>query len=206
MNLGYLGRVDWRDMSDYLVHLTTDYDRLRNIVESSFLIPAPLGAVAKHPSLEKLPSQASCCLSEIPLDRLERLVDRHGSYGIGFTRAFVISQNGARVWYLEEGVEVTSALFESRRTQWYTEPKLDDLVWRLTPFIDYVLPDHHFEWEREWRVLDGLNFTAAQIVFVFAPEADHSRVRDELAAEVPLVDPRWPMERIQKAIDGLPHT
>lgn len=205
MTFGYQGKPNWRDMSDYLVHLTEGTEQLVSIVTKGWIQPAFLGAVAKHPSREELPQQRSCCLSEIPLDYLSRLADRHGWYGVGFSKDFIRSRNGARVWYLDEEIEIAQWLFESRRTSWYMEPDPADPIWRLTPFIDYVTSNHHFEWEREWRVLGGLTFETANVSFIFGPEAEHTDLLERLGLTVPVVDPSWKdPERVQAAFASLP--
>jgi hypothetical protein len=192
-------------MSDHLVHLADERAQLDGILNQGAINAAPLGAVAKHPAIEKLPSQRSCSLSEIPLDRLDRLAQQHGRYGVGFSKDFILSKNGARVWYLDQGVAVERALFESRRTDWYQEPDVDDIVWHLTPFIDYLTPSHRFEWEREWRVLDGLSFERADVRFLFGPEQEHAELLAELGLSVPIVDAAWvDEERIQSALSSLP--
>jgi hypothetical protein len=52
----------------------------------------------------------SACLNEIPLDMIDRLISRHGHYGLGFKRDFVTARGGARVWYLDEGGTASQAL------------------------------------------------------------------------------------------------
>ncbi|MGD9795339.1 MAG: abortive infection system antitoxin AbiGi family protein [Acidimicrobiia bacterium] len=205
MTFGYQGKPHWRDMSDYLVHLTESTDRLLSIVENHWIAPAFLGAVAKHPHREKLPDQTSCCLSEIPLDHLGRLADRHGWYGVGFSKDFIRSRSGTRVWYLDDEVELAKWLFESRRTGWFMEPDPADPIWRLTPFIDYVTSNHHFEWEREWRVLGGLSFESANVGFLFGPEGEHVDLLARLDLTVPIVDPSWDdPDQVQAAFAPLP--
>lgn len=192
-------------MSDYLVHLTEDSGGLVSIVTNGWLEPAPLGAVSKHPALDQLPSQSSCCLSEIPLDRLDRLSNQHGRYGVGFSRDFILSKHGTRVWYLDQDVNIAEWLFETRRTQWFQSPDPADPIWRLTPFIDYVTPNHRFEWEREWRVLDGLRFSPEDVRFLFGPDWEHTDLLQTLGLTVPIVDPMWAsQDLIQEAFKPLP--
>ena len=205
MTLGYQGNPNWRDMSDYLVHLTDSTERLVSIVEHHWIEPAYLGAVAKHPSREQLPEQRSCCLSEIPLDYLGRLADQHGWYGVGFAKDFIRSRNGARVWYLDNQVEIAQWVFESRRTNWFMAPDPEDPIWRVTPFIDYVTSNHHFEWEREWRTLGGLEFDPANISFIFGPEGEHAELLARLQLKVPVVDPSLDKpDQVQAAFAPLP--
>jgi hypothetical protein len=204
MVLGYRGRAEWRDMSDFLVHLTDSRESFISIVREDSIAAAPLGAVKGHPALDRLPSQKSCCLSEIPLDYLDRLTDRHGLYGLGFSKQFIQGVGGVRVWYLDKGVETADALFESIRRDWYADPDETSLIWKLTPFIDYVMPNHEFEWEREWRVVDGLSNFIDDVIFIFAPEEEHGLLIGALGHRAVALDARWPEQRLQQAIAQLP--
>ena len=108
---GYRGRPDWRDMSEYVVHFAKDFDgrdaytNMLQILGSGHLQPGP-AAFGAGRGLDALgDSQRSVSFSEIPLDLLERLVERRSKYGIGFTQKFLVGRGGARVWYLDmEGV------------------------------------------------------------------------------------------------------
>lgn len=182
MTLGYMGRPDWRDMSDYLVHFTDSRSNLDKILAIGEIEARnAYGAVRKAPSY--LPSQKSISLSEIPLDRLDRLIDRHGPYGIGFRKDWAIERNATRVWYLDQGSAISDFLFEwaqfGRTAQ--ADPWQDDNVYRITPFIDYGGTfggtDHRFEWEREWRILDGLVFDpSSDPAFIFVPHGESTSV------------------------------
>jgi hypothetical protein len=51
-----------------------------------------------------------------------------------------------------------------------------DELWNLTPFIDRVMPGtYEWDWEREWRVPGGFQFTFDDVAFVITPEgvAEH---------------------------------
>ena len=192
-------------MSDFLVHLTDDRSTLKKILQAGCLeASGPLGAVRKHPEISTLPSQESCSLSEIPLDYLDRLTAQHGRYGLGFRKSFVRKSGGARVWYLDKGVEVQTLLFNHFKDEWRDTPDPKSVLWQITPFIDYVMPSHEFEWEREWRVIDGLKFDSKDVAFVFAPEKKHSKLGHQLSLDdVPLIDTTWEDARLQSAIAKL---
>lgn len=192
-------------MSDFVVHFTNSAETLVKIfTDQQIRVSGPLGAIPKHPRLASLPSQSSCCLSEIPLEYLDRLIERRGAYGLGFRRSFIRQKNGARVWYLDSGIEAQRALFERIKQTWGGSLDLDEVVWQLTPFIDYVMPGRYqFEWEREWRVVDGLDFAAEDVVFVFAPESEHTGLATRNGLVCPLIDASWDDSKIQEAITGL---
>jgi len=207
MVLGYRGKPNWRDMSDYLVHFTPDRQTLEKIIKGLRIeVSGPLGAIPKHPSLASLPNQASCCLSEIPLEYLDRLTNRHGEFGVGFAKHFVRDSNGARVWYLDQGVDVQQSLFKHAQSGWFANVDPADVVWELTPFIDYVMPNHEFEWEREWRVRGGLDFSSSDVAFFFAPESEHNGLTTALGFNVLGIDTSWTDVRLQQAIANLPPT
>lgn len=202
--LGHPGSKEWRDMSKWLVHLTQNRTSFENILSKGEIRPSGrYGAIPKYAGNGKMPSQSSCCLSEIPLDYLMRLASRHGKYGIGFKRDFIIDNQGARVWYLDRGTSVQQALFNKAK-RGFTNKTLDpnDVLWKLTPFIDYVTDQHRFEWEREWRVIDGLKFTREDVAFLFAPESQHE-VLKERHGEILIIDTGWSDVRIECAFRDL---
>lgn len=154
-----------RDLSDYLVHMTTSPQALASIITSGrieaknrFGLGRGLDMVeAKH---------LSTCFTEMPLSELERLRDRGKSWGIAFKREFVLGQGGQRVWYLDIGKSpyqtlhgLKEAAFENR--DWASR------VWDITPFVDQRNPGTYaFDGEREWRVVGGLSFDLEDIVVV----------------------------------------
>lgn len=216
--LGYLGNDGWRDMSDYLVHLTGGPRRggdgrtaLSGILEHQCVVPAGLedgkgvGTVRTVTWLSG--TQCAACLSEIPLGWLNRLVDRHGRFGIGFTKSYIRSVGGAPVWYLwrdsKIATELQSLITEAMRRRDPEEP-----IWKLTPYVENPARGdtyrYEFDWEREWRVRDGLAFTPDDIAFLFAPERDHGWARhllcDLSVGTKPILDPCWKMSELQKIL------
>ena len=98
--LAYRGNPNWRDMSEYAVHFTkaTDrasaYDVMLSILWDGMIRAGAkaLGAARQVPGLGD--SQRSACFSEIPLDMLDRLIDRRSLYGIGFRQDFLTANGG----------------------------------------------------------------------------------------------------------------
>ena len=166
----------WRDMSDWIVHFTGTEEHLRAILSDGFIRPSgPFGNGKNIAELTE--SHRSACFSEIPLDHLRRLYDRHGRWGIGFPRKFVDGRGGARVWYLEKGTVVEQAVFDLHR-QLLIGQNFDHHFWSLTPFID-VMSDtysYRFDWEREWRVPQGLRFELDDVAFLLVPD-EQQRIR-----------------------------
>lgn len=219
MPTGYRGNPAWRDMSDFLVHLTDDVDRLGRVLgEGRIAATGPFGAIWNWESFhgEVAPgTQRSVCLSEIPLDYLGRLVARHGAYGVGFSKSIIVARGGTRVWYLERGSRMGNVFFNMvKKTAYPRTADFDpaDPLWALTPFVDYVSDGstgtpHAFEWEREWRHPGDLAFGVADVAFLFMPEEQHDRARQSLSihygdpALVPqLIDASWGEDRLQDAL------
>ena len=118
MTLGYRGNAGWRDMSEYVVHFAKDdpgrtsaYDSMLKILGSGKIHAyTPFGAARSLDVLED--TQKSACFSEIPLDRLNRLVARRSQYGIGFRQDVLVRAGGARVWYLDNDGKPATAFRE----------------------------------------------------------------------------------------------
>jgi hypothetical protein len=168
--LGYRRDPRWLDMSDYLVHFTPTAQEFGSILAEGRIRPGgPYGW--GRGVREMWDSHSSACLSEVPLDLIDRIMGRHGNFGLAFTREFVVSRGGGRVWYLDKSSEPGAALFAAigdlMRAQSFSH-----CLWKLSPFIDCLMPGRYeFDWEREWRVPGGVEFTFADVAFVITPEA-----------------------------------
>lgn len=161
----------WDDMSQYLVHFTKDSATLGAILGTGHLrASGPFGFSHFRKIPELRPRHQSVCFSEVPLDQLARLSRRHGHYGIGFTKDFVRRNHGARIWYLDQGSPQARAL-ASHLKALAGAGDFSDPMWTVTPFIDLVMPGRYeWDWEREWRVRDGVRFDLADVAFVVTPD------------------------------------
>ena len=166
--LGYRGNPAWRDMSEYVVHFCRTRDALINIMTSGAIEGRTAFGWAREYEQERdaarqrgemqhhYPTQKSVCLSEVPLALLQRLIDRRGLWGLGFTEQSVVDDGGAPVWYVEKDTPLASAITRLQRSLGTPDQRRD---WhKITPFIDKTgeFPDgsvYRFEWEREWRSL-----------------------------------------------------
>jgi hypothetical protein len=158
------------------------------------------------------------CFSEIPLDMLDRLIDRRSLYGVGFSKAFIVSNGGGPLWYLDNEGEQAPIIRAQIAERVAAGVNPDDPFWRLMPFINspgnYHGRPYRFEWEREWRVIGEMSFHQDDIAFLFLPEEDHERARQFFAdVEVenrgpayfcPYIDARWSMDCIQHALKNAP--
>jgi hypothetical protein len=85
--LGFRGDPKWRDMSDYLVHFTTQ-ESLHSILSDGHLEARnEFGWFRSDSATSGL--RVSACLSEVPIDQVDRLAARRGRYGIGFRALFM---------------------------------------------------------------------------------------------------------------------
>ncbi len=173
----------WSDMSQYVVHFTKSPRVFAEILATGLLRASGPYGFAWARRVEGLKKRhLSVCFSEVPLDNIERLVRRRGSYGIAFTKEFIRSRQGARVWYLDQGSQ------QARSLGSYLHKVMDgeDLghpIWNMTPFIDLVMPGkYEWDWEREWRVQGDLHFTLEDLAFVVTPEGVEELAALELYA------------------------
>jgi hypothetical protein len=158
------------------------------------------------------------CFSEIPLDMLDRLIERRSLYGIGFRKDVVVAKGGAPLWYLDKDGVQAKIIQQQIRTAIAGGVDPGDQIWQLTPFIDnpgnYPGRNYRFEWEREWRVVGDFTFTPDDVAFLFLPEDDHDKTR-QFFADVQVensgpsylfayIDPRWDLDKIEKALRHVP--
>ena len=223
MTLGYRGNADWRDMSEYVVHFAkagpdplSAYTSMLSILSSGTVRAHTRFGSARN--LDALgDTQQSACFSEIPLDRLDRLVTRRSQYGVGFRQDVLAREGGARVWYLDRGSPAEIAFQELKSKLIGPPMDTENSFWRLTPFIDimgsYGAGEYRFEWEREWRVPGGLHFSPDTVAFLFIPESLQGQARlffDQAEASrsgpnyrCPFLDPSWPDYKIQWALSSV---
>lgn len=216
---GRLTRPESRDRMRYWAAPdVTGYYQMMSILYDRELRPGqhPFGAARELTALGD--SQRAVCFSEIPLDMLDRLVERRSRYGIGFRKDVLITRGGAPLWYLDK------ASPQARTVSTIIQSKIDrgidpaDPIWKLTPFIDqpgdYGGHPYRFEWEREWRVAGPFGFEPADAAFLFLPEDDHDAARQFFADvkvehsgpvyECPYIDPTWSIEKIEEALESVP--
>lgn len=221
MPLGYRNNETWRDMSEYVVHFTKDgersaYEQMLSILASGRLAAGgPFGAARGlgGPTF----TQRAVCFSEIPLDRLNRLVERRSRYGLGFRQTKLLEAGGGRVWYVDKDSAPAAAVQELIAEKVGPPMDVDSPIWRVTQFIDfpgdYGGTQYRFEWEREWRVPGDFVFTPEDVAFLFIPGELHGNARTFFesarrenlgpAYESPFLDPLWSDGDIQAALTAV---
>jgi hypothetical protein len=208
--------ANWTDMSNYIVHFTKKGPQ-KSEVEAMFSIytqrklkaRSSFGIGRKAPSAV---SQKTVCLSEIPAGKWRRIVEqRESSYGMGFSKDFIVGKGGGPIWYAWRGTPHWRAL-QAQMAVAAKDPASP--IWRLTPMID--APGQHgkrryeFDWEREWRVVGDLNFRTEDVAFLFLPESRHQEAEaffEGVAREnvgpsynCPFIDPLWTRKQVNQAI------
>jgi hypothetical protein len=83
-----------------LIHLTKRVDTLTTILRDGHLrARKTYGAAYNVEALAA--SQAVACFSELAaLDSVANLAQRHGEFGLGFTKTWMQTRGAAPVWYL----------------------------------------------------------------------------------------------------------
>lgn len=160
------------DMSKYLVHFSNSYDSMMRILSSGTIDPSgPFGELNKLPKYR----DKTVCLSEKPFESLSKLSSRRGSkFGLAFTKEFIISKGGNRVWYVEKN----SAQHISLEKMAFSN---NSSLMELAPFIEIVSNNQNerrdFDWEREWRVIGQIPFSPEDVKYLFIPSDSHQQAR-----------------------------
>lgn len=187
--LGYWRGRRWLDMSRYVVHFTDTEASFVSILREGLLRPSGPHGWGRNVSEVRL-NHMSACLSEVPINHIHRLMDRHGPWGIGFEKPFIREAGGGRVWYVDDETRLYSAIFEGVRDLLTTQDFASSW-WKVTPFIDLVSPkrSYEFEWEREWRVPGGLSFSLADVAFVWPNSNAEELIEDIFVGHRPAWTP-----------------
>ncbi len=161
----------WGDMSSYVVHFTENPAVFAKIIATGVLLASgPFGFSWARKVDEVKALHSSVCFSEVPLDKVERLMRRHGLYGIAFKKSFIRANGGARVWYIDQGSEQARSL-NDHLLALNARGDFDNPIWRISPFVDLVMPGRYeWDWEREWRIQGNLSFDLEDVAFVITPE------------------------------------
>ncbi len=206
-------------------------DNLLNILRTGRLEARNTYGMARDLSIrfpEVAASQRTVCFTETPLEHswmmcadIESRSIHFTGYGLAFTRSFARRRGVNPVWYLDI----------TRGHNWLTKPVrqlVNDAVrsatpdgesdpdpaalarspiLQLAPFLDQMghpaVVRKEFWWEREWRHVGDLHFSAKDLVVVFVPESEHKSFRESLAecadydsVSHKIMDVQWGLERM----------
>lgn len=177
-------------------------------------------------------TQKVACFSEVPLEHtwmmarpIEKRKTSLAPYGVVFSKTTCRRMGANPVWYLDTSVghrsltkavrtlvDAASADDPSRESTSKAEKRQREAILELTPFIEQMgrlrFGRKEFSWEREWRHAGDFAFAPNHVVAVFAPEAEHTDLENEIAdlsdtwseRMVPLLDPGWGLERMVAAL------
>lgn len=152
---------------------------------------------------------------------------RFAPYGLVFTKDWARRFSFNPVWYLNtlagqdwlttplnELADIAirgKALARSEAGDLVNVRYRDSQIAKLLPFIETAGVGKDFSWEREWRRVGCVAFLPKETVAVLVPEEDHFAFKAEYEqqcaesgwppAALNLVDPTWPLTRIQPAIE-----
>ena len=213
-------RTEWHDMSNFVVHFASEqdgqnaYDVVMSILgERNLRAASPFG-IARN-NAPDLTTQFAVCLSEVPLHLLARLAERRSSYGLGFTKQFILERGGGPIWYVEYESPSHHAIQDLIDTARSSDNPASNSIWAVTPFIDapgdYPNGSYRFEWEREWRHVGDLGFETRDVEFLIVPEELHEAAegffyrawRENIgpAYFCPIIDPYWDLDRVRETFE-----
>lgn len=170
--LGSGPKNDWRDMSDYLIHFTSEEENFKQILSSGTLKRGKPYGFRRFRSEEVVRERhRSVCFSEIPLDQLSRLSARKGRYDIGFSKKYLQHKGGTRVWYIEKESPQAQAIHVIAELA-LKQNQRSHPIWNLTPFVDPLIPRRYYwDHEREWRIQGDLHFSLEDVSFLITPDS-----------------------------------
>ncbi|WP_345473778.1 hypothetical protein QMQ05_05855 [Glutamicibacter ectropisis] len=178
-----------KDLSKYLVHMTCSAKSLAEIVISGQVEARNRFGMGRTLDMVAAEHQ-SACFTEMPLNELDRLRDRGKSWGIAFKKEFIEEKGGQRIWYLGSDSTPFVAL-KSMKDSAIAAKDWKDPIWRVTPFVDNVdRGKYAFDWEREWRIVGGLQFDLSDVIMLIGLEGVDPLFHEEFSLGAPLYDPR----------------
>ena len=218
-------RPEWHDMSNFVVHFASAqkvqraYDVVMSILGKRTLRAVNPFGLARQIAPDPV-TQSTVCLSEVPLHLLARLAKRRSSYGLGFTKHFILERGGGPIWYVEYASPSHRAIQGLIDRALASEDPSAESIWTLTPFIDapgdYAAGSYRFEWEREWRHVGDLVFETRDVEFLIVPEELHGAAtgffyqawEENLgpAYFCPIIDPYWELDRIRETFETHDYT
>ena len=147
-----------------------------------------------------------CCFTEVPLSELHLLTRKIpgrkielSEYGFVFSREFIVSRRAQPAIYINSYNsnrwlrEAADCIFEISKEHDFQQGKLR----RFLPFLNAMHEGYDFAWEREWRVLDDLEFEPRDVVCIILPEdGEKEWKRKFLNWGFPVISLGWSTERI----------
>ncbi len=204
-------------------------DNLLSILESETIEARnPWGLAKKAIGMElsggdaqaALDSQKAICFTEAPLEQAWSLVGpikgrtyKLAPFGLAFTKHTARAMGVNPIWYIDA---TPGHDWLTKQVDLLVENALqsesnfaDNPLAKITPFMDVMGTwdgsKKEFWWEREWRHLGHLPFLKRDLAVVLCPEEDMEDFKPLLKSKrrtVPMVDPRWGLERMIAHLAG----
>lgn len=120
-------------------------------------------------------------------------------FGFCFRKRFLIKSGAQQAIYVNSygsnGWLKDSAMALYKR--FVAAGNIEDPEWRLLPFLNVMHEKYDFSWEREWRVLGGLDFKLSDLVCVVLPETGEDDIKSVFAEiGIAAISPGWRYEQI----------
>lgn len=191
----------------------------------------PYGMAQKidYRTLDGVATQRVVCFTDTPLEHCWMLVReiagrgcKFQPYGVAFTKPFARSKGCNPVWYIDQTpghdwvtkpvTELIERYIEASTADPARYPLDTMAILRMAPFFEQSGVGKDFAWEREWRHRGHFGFGGPEnVMAVFAPEQEHPSLRKELDGwdefwerrRVPLLDPKWGLEKMLVAMSGV---
>ena len=209
------------DISPYVFHLTKDssdrsaYQCLLSILHDRRIEARNAHCLHMHKLTQLHVSEydkdwfKTVCLSEVPMQYLQELIDAHRRtqvrlepYGLVFDKPTIIACPGQPAIYVNKwrGYEPVGAAVDALFSS-FCQRGNDEGAWRLLPFINTMAERYDYTWEREWRVPGMINLDVSRPIAVIIPSEKHPRFRDRLTtAAVPWISPGMKRDDIEKRL------
>ena len=206
------------DISQFMVHLTRDDEAEWSAGGGSakhnftqILNDRKILALKPHclhgPRLKFKPRQVReqfnvACFTETPLTQIKHLLNlprkiNLEGYGFVFERDFLLQKGAQPAQYFSEyhGHEEQRAAFDAIYDL-SVRNHFTGKTWKILPLVNVMRDGHDFSWEREWRVVGGVEFELDDLVCVILPE-DEDHLRKQMAAQgIAAIDPEWRHEQV----------
>ncbi|TFD27755.1 hypothetical protein [Cryobacterium lyxosi] len=153
---------------DHLVHFTSNIEDLVSILLT--------GRVEARNEFGFFPvwsavgdRHLSACFTELPIGDLHRVARAKGKYGIAVSKSFAKNEGAQEVIYLDldsrDYCRIEREIAAAKRAG-----DVNADAWNRSPFISPNRPNYKYEYEKEWRVPGGLQFSWSDILFVSGPD------------------------------------
>src|SRR5262249_44389044 len=118
-------------------------------------------------------------------------------YGYVFRREFLVRAGAQMATYVNE-YDPFNTLRGSydKIFELALKSKFKGVSWRILPFVSAMRESYDYTWEREWRIIEELQFRYRDLVCVVMPQEDQVGRDRWLRHGVPVISPGWTYEQM----------